>query len=139
VSEHPESPRGALLANYHRGVLSGKHILQTSQNGNLFIEAICAQADPPTCLHEIITSHNGLPSVQACMRFSISPIFINGRATELLRYLQAPALKTICGGDLLRKVVLRIVKPPIFWNVFVKEWALRSPLLGSLWSSSRFP
>lgn len=119
---HPESPRGALLANYYRGVLSGKHILQTSQNGNLFIEAICAQADPPTCVHEIISSHNGLPPVQACMRFSISPIFINGRATELLRYLQAPALKTICGGDLLREVVLRIVKPPIFWNVFVKEY-----------------
>ncbi len=80
------------------------------------------QADPPTCVHEIISSHNGLPSVQACMRFNISPIFINGGATELLRYLQAPALKTICGGDLLREVVLCIVKPPMFWNVFVKAY-----------------
>ena len=118
----PKNPRVALLANYYRGVLSGNHILQTPQNSNLFIEAVCSQADPPTCVHEIISSQNGLPAVQACMRFSISPIFLNGRATELLRYLQAPALKTICGGDLLRQVILRIVKPPIFWNVFVRAY-----------------
>ena len=116
---HSENPRVVQLANYYRGVLSGKHTLQTAQNGNLFIEAICSQADPPTCVHEIISSQKGLPSVQASMRFKISPVFLNGRATELLRYLQAPALKTICAGDLLRQVILPIVKPPIFWNVFV--------------------
>lgn len=82
---HPENPRGALLANYYGGVLSGKHTLQTAQNGDLFIEAVCSQADPPTCVYEIISSQNGLPSVQASMRFSISPIFLDGRATELLR------------------------------------------------------
>jgi len=119
---HPENPRGALLANFYRGVLSGKHTLQTPQNGNLFIEAVCSQTDPPTCVHEIISSQNGLPSVQACMRFSFSPVFLNGRATELLRYLQAPALKAICGGDLLHQVILCIVKPPIFWNVFVRAY-----------------
>lgn len=119
---HSENPRGALLANYYRGVLSGKHTLQTPQNGNLFIEAVCSQADPPTCVHEIISSQNGLPSIQACMRFNISSIFLNGPATELLRYLQTPALKTICGGDLLRQVILHIVRPPIFWSVFVRAY-----------------
>ena len=119
---HSENPRGALLANYYRGVLSGKHTLQTPQNGNLFIEAVCSQADPPTCVHEIISSQNGLPSMQACMRFNISSTFLNGPATELLRYLQTPALKTICGGDLLGQVILHIVRPPIFWNVFVRAY-----------------
>jgi hypothetical protein len=119
---HPDDPRAALLGNYFRGVLSGKHNLQTPQNGNLSIEAICSQADPPTCIHEIISSQRGLPSVQACMRFNVSSVFFNGRAAELLRYLQASALKTICGADLLRQVILCIVKPPIFWNVFVREY-----------------
>ena len=56
------------------------------------------------------------------MRFNVSSNFLNGPAIELLRYLQAPALKIICGGDLLRELILCIVKPPIFWNHFVKSF-----------------
>ena len=117
-----ENLRSERLANYYRGVLSGKHTLQNPQNGNLFIEAICSQADPPTCVQEIISSPHGLPSIQASMRFNISTNFLNDRAMELLRFLQAPALKVICGGDLLRQVILCIVKPPIFWNGFVTAY-----------------
>jgi hypothetical protein len=56
------------------------------------------------------------------MRFNASSVFLNGRAAELLRYLQASTLKTICGGDLLRQVILCIVKPPLIWSMFVKAY-----------------
>jgi hypothetical protein len=52
------------------------------------------------------------------MRFDIKLDFLNGSATALLKYLQAPVLKTIAGGDPLTQVVLKIVDPPIFWAAF---------------------
>lgn len=53
------------------------------------------------------------------MRFNAAPPFQNGAASELIRYIQCPALKIILEGDYLRKTVLNIVEPPIFWNAFL--------------------
>jgi hypothetical protein len=52
------------------------------------------------------------------MRFDIKLDFLNGPATKLLEYFQAPVLKTIAGGDHLNQVLLKIVDPPIFWAAF---------------------
>ena len=111
--------RATYLAKFLNSILKGDQTLKTAQNGNLFIEALCGQPDPPTCIESVISSPNGLSSVQACMRFSASPSFQNGPATNLLRYIQSPTLKIILGGDYLRQTILRITEPPIFWNAFV--------------------
>lgn len=116
----PDDPRAARLATFLRAVLSGKQGLRTLKDGNLFIEAICAQPDPSTAIYDIVSSQDGLASLQACMRFNNSLTFFNGPAASLLRYFQAPVLKTICGGDFLRQILIAIVKPPIFWDAFVK-------------------
>lgn len=111
--------RATNLAKFLNSILKDGHTLKTAQNGILFIEALCGQPDPPTCIESVISSPNGLSSVQACMRFSASPSFQNGLATNLIRYIQSPTLKTILGGDYLRQTILHIVEPPIFWNAFV--------------------
>ena len=114
--------RAGKLSRLLDQIVTGKQPLSNSKQGELFIEAICAQPDPATCINKIITSPKGLFSVQACMRFNTSPAFFNGLGTSLIFYLQDPALRTISGGDLLHQIILIIVEPPIFWEAFVQAY-----------------
>lgn len=120
--EPHDDARAGKLAKFFDLTLSGKQPLQTSQNGNLFIEAVCAQPDHATCINKLVTSPKGLSSLQACMRFNTSTTFFNGSATLLFKYIQVPTLKSISGGDLLSQVVLHIVEPPIFWKPFLQAY-----------------
>jgi hypothetical protein len=100
----------------------------TKATYSLFIEAVCAQVDPPTCVNKINGSPGGLTSVRAAMRFDLTPAFCNGLASKLLRYLSASELRTIGNGALLRAILQAIVEPPIFWEAF--KTALMSGKLG---------
>jgi hypothetical protein len=111
--------RQGRLTRFLENVLSGEKTLGTAKESERFIEAICTQPDPAACVTKLISGPNGLPSAQACMRIKTDQAFLNGSATSLLRYLQAPTLKAICEGDLLHQVILCVVEPPIFWNAFV--------------------
>lgn len=111
--------RATKLAKFFNSILYGDQTLKTAQNGVLFIESLCDQPDPPSCIEKVISSSHGLSSVQACIRFNAAPAFQNGPATNLIRYIQCPALKKILGGDYLHRVILHIVEPPIFWNAFL--------------------
>jgi hypothetical protein len=94
----------------------------TIQNAPRFLEAICAQPDPADCISKLIASNVGLASVQASMRSNLSTAFLNGAATSLLKYIQAPELATIGRGDFLGQLVLKIVEPPIFWSPFTQAF-----------------
>jgi len=114
--------RTAKLAKLFNSVVHGDRPLKTAHDGNLFIEAICDQPDPPTCIEKIISSPAGLQSVRQCLRFSASTAFHNGPAAELLGYIQSPALKVVMEGDYLRQVIHHVVEPPIFWNAFLQSY-----------------
>src|SRR5580658_2006870 len=86
----------------------------TTQNYTLFLEAICAQPVPATCVSKIISSPTGVSAVQSAMRFDLSTKFLNGLATQLLMYLQAPDLATIGGGGFLHQILFELVEPPFF-------------------------
>lgn len=116
-----DSGRAIKLTGFFNSVLQGDQTLRTGQNGNLFIEALCGQPDPPTCIEKIIASPHGLSSVQTSMRFNASASFQNGPATKLLKYIQDPALKIILGGSYLEQLTVSIVEPPIFWNAFAQS------------------
>src|SRR6266536_2104205 len=120
--QHTEAHQKARLDKFFNNVLSGQQTLKSLRDGDLFIEAVCAQPDLPTCVNKLTSSPKGLQSVQACMRFNISPTYLNGPATRLLTYIQDPALKVICEGDFLRQIIIHIVEPPIFWNAFVQAF-----------------
>jgi hypothetical protein len=120
-----ENPRAARLKKHLDAIIHGKSPL-TKQNHQLFIEAICAQPDPATCINKIIASPNGLASIQNAMRYDLSTPFFNGNATDLLTYIQAPELAAISGGSFLNQVLLKIVEPPIFWAAFTQAFRERS-------------
>lgn len=115
------NPRLQKLNSFFNSILYERAVVGPS-NAPLFIEAICAQQDPATCMNRLI-SKVGLTSVQECMRFDISLDFLNGPATTLLKHLQAPELKTIAGGNPLNQLLLKIVDPPIFWAAFSQAFS----------------
>ncbi|OJD15900.1 hypothetical protein AJ78_03879 [Emergomyces pasteurianus Ep9510] len=117
--EQDASARNRKLQKVFFDAVSGKRSIANSQNARIFVEAVCSQADVATCISKLVSKPNGLDSVQSAVRVDISLDFMNSPATELLQYFQAPELKAICGGDLLRQILLKIVEPPIFWDVFV--------------------
>ncbi|KAI9763908.1 MAG: hypothetical protein M1840_009020 [Geoglossum simile] len=117
-----EDPRASRLARYFHDVLFGKRSLSTSKDGERFIEAVCSQPDRPACLQKLVVHAPGLSSVQGCLWFDTSPTFLNGPSTSLLKYLQDPRLRGICGGYFFQQVILRIVDPPIFWDPFVRAY-----------------
>jgi len=111
------NPRASKLHKFLDSILFERQ-RPTRTNASLFIEAICAQPDPAACITRIIGSKAGLTPVQECMRFDVNPSFLNGHATSLLIYIQAPVLETIAGGDYLNQVLLKVVDPPVFWTAF---------------------
>ncbi|MCJ1462518.1 hypothetical protein MMC07_001120 [Pseudocyphellaria aurata] len=118
-SQQVTNSRTIKLRGFFQDVISGKTILKNIQNGNLFLEALCNQEDPPTCIEKILSSTHGLQAVQTSTRFSSSPAFLNDQVTVFLQYIQASALKVIYGGDFLQELISNMVEPPIFWNALV--------------------
>lgn len=112
--------RATRLQKFFHDVISGKTPLKNAQNGDLFLEALCNEQDPPACIERVLSSPHGLQAVQASTRFSLSPAFFNDHATAFLQYIQAPALKAIYGGDFLQEMISSIVEPPIFWSALVR-------------------
>ena len=116
------SARTARLSKRFTSILRGDQPLKTAKDAELFIEALCDQPDPPTCIERIISSPAGLSSIQSSLRFDPSVSFHNGPATALIRYLQDPGLKIILRGDYVRQVTQAMVEPPIFWNGFLQSF-----------------
>jgi hypothetical protein len=112
-----DEARADKLNKLFNKVIHGKSPL-TKGTYAQFIEAICAQADPPTCANKINGSTAGLTSVRAAMRFDLTPTFCNGLASKLFRYLSSQELRTIGDGTLLKKVLQSVVEPTIFWDAF---------------------
>lgn len=111
--------RSSRLRNLFANVLSGKQGI-TDANTSLFLEAICDQSDPATCIQRLVSSSHGFLALQSALRINTSPTFLNGPLPSFLRYLQAPELKSICGSDILRQVISKIVEPPYIWNAFIE-------------------
>ncbi|KAK7054630.1 hypothetical protein VNI00_003093 [Paramarasmius palmivorus] len=109
--------RATRLDKQFEAIITGRSSL-AAQNSANFIDAFVAQPNVITGISRILSSKAGVTSLQACLRFDLSPTFFNGRATSLLKYLQHPDLAAVNGGQYLLQVLEPIVEPPIFWASF---------------------
>ncbi|KAL0952879.1 hypothetical protein HGRIS_007097 [Hohenbuehelia grisea] len=116
--------RASRLNNLFYDVLRGK-LFVTAQNKDLFLEAIVLQPDAAECLNKLLGSPQGLPAVQAAVRFDLTPRFFDGLATKFLKYLQAPEVSAINGGKFLQRVLTVLVDPPIFWVPFSQAFQIQ--------------
>lgn len=121
-SSSSDDARVTKLSTFFHNIIQGQRKLITARDGKLFIEAICAQKDPATCSHKLLSSPFGLSSLQASVRFDTSVNFLNNDAVSLLRYLQSPPLKAIGSGSVLAQLLICIVDPPFFWEAFTKSF-----------------
>ncbi|KAJ8587343.1 hypothetical protein M405DRAFT_741994, partial [Rhizopogon salebrosus TDB-379] len=108
--------RTAQLDKRFNDILRGK--VPANTNYSLFLEAICAQQDPATCINNIVGSPSGSSAVQAAMRHNTATSFLNGTATTLLVYL----FRATDLGDVLDHLLTAIVDPPIFWTAFCQAF-----------------
>lgn len=123
TSSSSNDARVTKLSAFFNKVLHDQRKLSTARDGKLFIEAICIQADPPSCAHKLLSSPSGLSALQASVRFDTSVAFCNEDAVSLLRYLQTPSLKAIGSGSVLAQLLLSMVEPPFFWDALTKSFS----------------
>src|SRR5579862_8649354 len=119
MSDKKASIRSTKLRALLSKVLSGKEGITTS-NARQFLEAICDQPEPSICIQRLVGSAHGYPALRSALSFDISPAFLNGVVAAFLHYLEAPELRTICGGEVLRQIILKVVNTPLVWGALVK-------------------
>ena len=120
------SSRSGKLARYFHQICSGKQAIRSLANANMFLEALCDQPDQSSCIEKLCAGTSGIQAFHASFRVDVSPTFINGRASDVLKYFQDPALELLCNGHLMRQVLIQIVEPPTFWNAFTQAQELRT-------------
>ena len=98
-------------------ICKGKEPL-SEYNALQFLEGLCSEGDVVSCISKVIASDAGLIALQNAMRAKLTAQFFNNQAAAVLTYLQAPELKLLNDGQLLRKVLVKIVDPPFFWDAF---------------------
>ncbi|KAJ3782150.1 P-loop containing nucleoside triphosphate hydrolase protein [Lentinula aff. detonsa] len=113
--------RTTALRKIFEAILRGSLSI-TPQRSAHFLDAVTSHEDSTTCVSKLISSKAGLSALQDCMRYDLSPKFLNGRGADILRYLQDPRLKDIAGGMFLQQVLTTIVEPPIFWHALVANF-----------------
>lgn len=119
MSNATDAKRSGRLRTLLAKVLKGDENI-TNRNAKLFLEAISDQPQPTTCIQRIATSSHGFPALQSSLSSDIGVAFFNGPVAAFLHYLRAPDLKTVCGGEILRQVVLKVVETPLAWHSFVE-------------------
>lgn len=117
----PDSKSGArsskLRALFAR-VLSGKEGI-TGSNATLFLEAVCDQESRALCIQKLAGNSHGYASLQSALGSDTSTAFLQGSVTTWLRYLGGSELRTLCGGDVLRQLILKFVEVNLVWEAFI--------------------
>jgi hypothetical protein len=108
--------RVAGLTKLFNLVVHGRRNLNSSADGNRFLEALCSQEDTSKCVELLITTPAGLASVARAFRFSNDTNFLNGPATSCILHFSNPSLKQLYDGQFLNRILEQIVQPPTFWN-----------------------
>ena len=114
--------RSKRLRDLFGRIVSGKESI-TSNNAALFIEAFCAQGDRALCLQRIVASPHSYSALQSALGSDTNLAFLKGSITAFLRYLEAPELRTLCGGSISRQLILKFVEEELVWNALIDAFA----------------
>ncbi|KAF2112085.1 P-loop containing nucleoside triphosphate hydrolase protein [Lophiotrema nucula] len=121
MAEAEEATKRAVgLTKLFNRIIGGHSELKSAADGYRFLEALCVQEDASKCVERLIAAPEGLAAVAKAFRFSSSSVFLNGPAASTLRYISAPSLKQLYGGQFLHRLLEQIVEPPTFWNTLIE-------------------
>lgn len=114
--------RASKLSKLFDQVLNGK-VAISPHNSTLFLEAFRSRTDAVTTVFALDSSPNGKDALQSSLQFNLTPAFMNDHAAPMLLHLQNnPGVAQVDSGNLLRRVLLKLVDPAVFWNPFRKAF-----------------
>ena len=122
MPDNKSGPRSNKLRALFGRVISGKESI-TNTNAARFLEALCDQENRTLCIQRLVGSLHGYPALQSALGSNTSLTFLNGSITAFLRYLEAPELRTLCGGDILRQLILKLVEVELVWKALIAAFA----------------
>ncbi|KAI0309712.1 P-loop containing nucleoside triphosphate hydrolase protein, partial [Amylostereum chailletii] len=114
------------LAKRFDAVVRGKQEV-TQPDASLFLQAICAQPDPMVCVDKLTSRSSGLEQFQKAMFMDLRLGALNGDVTRVFTYLQAPALRDLGGGQVLLRILQKLVSPSFLFDAYAQ--AFRDGLL----------
>ncbi|KAF8523922.1 P-loop containing nucleoside triphosphate hydrolase protein [Hysterangium stoloniferum] len=113
--------RALKLRKHFSAIIHGGQDI-TPLNHTLFIEAVCASPEPVTTINGILASEKGISSIQKSLWFVLTPTFLNGPATDFIKYISSPDISNIGSGLFLQPLLLAMTEPPIFWTALINTF-----------------
>ncbi|OCL14801.1 putative AAA family ATPase [Glonium stellatum] len=108
------------LRKFFTAVLDGKRAIKNTGDAKLFLEALCDQQDRSSCVEKLVVASQGLQALKMSLRSNVSSTFINDSSASFLTYISDDSVRQLCGGQLLRDILVAVVDPPTFWNALEK-------------------
>lgn len=118
MPDQKSSHRSIRLRLLFTGVIKGEKTID-SKNAKLFLDAVCDQDNKTLCIQKLQASDHGRAAFQSALSSSTEISFLQETITAVFRYLEAPELKTLCGGAVLQQLLLSFVEAALAWDAFV--------------------
>ena len=100
---------------FFAAVIAGKRAVKNTNDGKLFLEAICDQQDRSDCIEKLMAAPQGLQSLKMSLQSNVPSTFINESSASLLRYIVDDSVRQLRSGQLW-EILVDVMEPPTFWN-----------------------
>ncbi|SPO07334.1 related to ECM32 - DNA dependent ATPase/DNA helicase B [Cephalotrichum gorgonifer] len=117
--QNSKNPREIKLRNQLHLFLKGKRNVDSVLDAQHFLEAVCLQDSPSTCIEQIISSKHGLSAIHNSLRRDLSREYIQNYASRFLLCLSDPVVKALNSGLFLHMVLKEVIEPSSFWDALV--------------------
>jgi hypothetical protein len=125
MNDNEGSVRGARLKKLLDSYINGDRSPKSAGDGKLLLEAIAIQDDRVSCIEHLVGSKNALAALRLALRFNTAPNFLNTTLKDFLNFLEDPAVGQVCGGQLLKQLLIIVVRPTTLWDAFVAAYTGR--------------
>ncbi|KAM0712386.1 hypothetical protein Q7P37_011481 [Cladosporium fusiforme] len=119
MSHDAASRRIAQLKKIFYSHISGERSPKSAKDAKLFLEAISTQENKANCIERLVASKQALESLQLALRFDVTTAFLNATLKDFLDFLKDPSVAQLCGRELLKKILVIIVRPETLWTSLV--------------------
>ena len=117
-----KTPREIKLSSQFPLFLRGKRKVVSVLDGQHFFESVCLQDSPGTCVEQIISSKDGLAAIHDAFRRDLGAEYIQTYAVRFLLFLSESTVKSLNGGNFLRRILDEIVEPRTFWDALLEHF-----------------
>lgn len=118
--------KSARLRKLFIAITEGKKAIQNANDAKIFIEAVCSDQERSSCVEKLVAAPQGLQALKMSLRSDVSIKFISNHSANLLHYIADDAVRQLCNGLLLDKILIAIAEPPTFWNALISYFQEKS-------------